>query len=1141
MRGLLFLSLMSSFCASALTPTPSIPVRGIGPDLAESSWPSAYARPVSMWQVSEKAVYADLLAKEQFDILVVPVQVQYYAFSRATRSLMTAQLAAAIAASGNYRVPDPYLVARALGEGERRIQPSEVYELAKRLDVKRIVWSYTGYSMPQRNIRFSIQHQDRLDTGFFDMHLEPVTHWVFHDLIYSDEHPPFEAFQQKLPEALKSMGMEPAAPAAKVAGRGLDAALPSSLLDIAKGSGDAARDAQYFQLLAALTPAMAERARERFGEKSLLSVYRLAETSPGYNYLKARALMVLGERAAAVKTLGPNPTAIEEKHLLALLNGDLPAVQRLAPQVKAPLAAFLARLDANSIGARYGAVDQEKSRASAQAIKLPSEPMKLLAERAFTDWSLWEQHDNIALKRILDREMPVAGFSLDQIGGGTAAVADAARLRSVADLSVLDHVRRLLAANAVKPCCLFSGWALSGLDYLDFFESVASDNLIRRARFLVEIQGAADSALRYIAGIESVYNGHPQVTLARARAETQLAKRASGAARQGYYRSAYANALNAWFWEQGQTRTAADAFDVGSGYSSNPFASDLPFRSFYPTWDLQTWRQLRNARGALNNSMYDVDPLRRLQHLLKLDGKPEEFEKVMQSVEGRFAGNPELADMKAEIAVAKGDTVAAAGFYRDSIKSNPAQWKSYTKLGTLLLEDGRSAEAAKVFMSYPGFGKHANENRVGISNAAYEAGSMLFWSGNLKQAEPLYRIAAGLNTGSDASMSSSARLALLERDFAEAAGELLNRAQRYNSVFAYRDYIGMLHALGHEKEAWEGFEILSRQIPEPQLWETVLVGQRKQGLSVKQIADWSMQDPARNTDPRFSYQAMNVLRAGVTDRKPGAELPALIAQLDRQVWRLEEGERQVVRGGSVVGPDAPTPSRFLAPGVFERSKKAAVKSDLVYFAEAYSLMREGKSAAASTLLQEAATLYDVRNVRVGYFLPYLAFAAAKQGMLDGVEKLLARFPVPQQRFDYFLARAAIAGLTGKTKESLQFLTLARHRRPFTEHRPLYTEYQYAEICEWLFDATKDTKYAAEALAWAKANQAAQPWFAWPYAVEARLATNPADRKRAIGMTQYLDRNSERLSAIPAEEVKGAVADFERKNPFVVRPKKGETT
>ena len=114
---------------------------------------------------------------------------------------------------------------------------------------------------------------------------------------------------------------------------------------------------------------------------------------------------------------------------------------------------------------------------------------------------------------------------------------------------------------------------------------------------------------------------------------------------------------------------------------------------------------------------------------------------------------------------------------------------------------------------------------------------------------------------------------------------------------------------------------------------------------------------------------------------------------------------------------------------------------------------------------------------------------------------------------------------------MQHLALALHRRPFTGRRPVFPEYQYAELCEWLFEATQNPRYRDAALSWARQNQASQPWFAWSYAMEAKLATTPQERERAIAMTHYLDRNSARLASLPKADVDAAVKAFAHRNPF----------
>lgn len=1140
------------FASPATAQVPGIPPKGVFPNLLDHQVPKAYTR-LSVWKATEKSVYGDLLSGGRFDVLVVPVQVQHHAFGRALRSLMSAELALAIASTGAYRVPDPYLVARALGDGERRFQPDDVYRLAERLGVKRIIWTYVGHNGEGR-MRLSVQRQDRMERGQFEGSEANLRH--FTDIAFSDEHLPIDAFQALLPEVLKVGGVEPTTAAPRPVSRLSGNAMPASALAMTEGSPEPARDAYHLLLLAALTPALADRTRERFAEKALLAARGMSPESDGYDYLRARALMVLGQRAAAIRALG-TPGSPAEKQLLALLHGNLPEVDRLASQIREPLPALLAELDARALRANYGLLEEKRSQRSARSAKLEGRAWRLFVERAMAEWSLWSQHGNVPLKQLLDREMPVAGFSLADIAGGVAALSDLDKVRGIAELSVIDHARKLFALNSAKWCCLAIAPRLSVVDYVDFVGSVATDNLVRRARFLIDMQGAPESALEFIARIEAAYKDHPQLTLVRAKAEAALAKRTSGTAGEAQQRSAYGNAFNAWFWEQGQTLTAAEAFNFYRGlgrreYShvDNPFAYDYPFRPFYPTFQGgggQPQVQIRNAQTALANSSFELQPLQDLQFVLvETQGRPEEFDKILQSLEGRFVGHSQMAELRAEASLSRGDTVAAAALYRENINASASRWKSYIGLGTILLEEGKDAEAAKVFMAYPGFAKESTENRVSISNAAYRAGSLFFASGDVEFAKPLYRIAADLDTGSEASLSSAARLALLDGDLATAGGYLLNVARRYNSVYAYRDYLGLLHASGRGEEAWSAFRVVSPRFRGPQLWETALVGHRVEGLVDKQIADWLAQDPARDAGSAFSFVAMYLLRSGVTDRKPSPELAGLISQADRPVWKLEEYDGMIVRyspdgrTGHLFGPDTSRAIAMLPMGPLERLKKQRVKSDLVYFAEAYGAMREGRFPAATALLLEAATYYDVRNPRTGYFLPYLAFAAAKQGQADAVQRLLERFPANQMRFDYLLAQAALSALAGKPQKSLEFLELARHRRPSTDYRPLLIDYQYAEICEWLFDATRDRRFASVALAWAKSNQAAQPWFAWPYAIEARLSAKPAERNRAIAITHYLDKASERLARIPPEELKAALREARKANPFTAPSGKRES-
>jgi hypothetical protein len=222
-------------------------------------------------------------------------------------------------------------------------------------------------------------------------------------------------------------------------------------------------------------------------------------------------------------------------------------------------------------------------------------------------------------------------------------------------------------------------------------------------------------------------------------------------------------------------------------------------------------------------------------------------------------------------------------------------------------------------------------------------------------------------------------------------------------------------------------------------------------------------------------------------------------------------------------------------GLFDASKKTRIKSDLAYFSDAYRSIKNGDYAAAKATFDEAATFYDLAMFDVAYMLPYYALAAAKAGDSSAVEKILGRFGPIDRQFDYYLAKAAIAGLSGNVEDSVQSLNLARYRRPNTWARPLLTQYTYGEFCEMLAELMKNSKVREIALDWARKNQKNEPWQSWSYALEAKLSTNAADRGRALAMAHYLDPNSERLAAIKKSEVDAAVKAYSSLNPFRMKP------
>lgn len=1122
-------------------------------EFSRKELPKTYPRPVSDWKTTEKSIYQKLLSNGKFDVLVVPFQVQEYALDRPTRSLMTAEFAMAISAAQKSHVPDPYLVARALGDGDRVFDPREVYSFADKIGVKKIIWGYVGHNRANR-MSLSVKTQERDSSGILNAQTTSTLK-KFEHISFSDEQPPIEIYQSILPEILTALGVDNSALTAPKPKSQFDVAeLPPSPLVMVTEKQEPARDALYFQLLAALTPHDAERTQERFAEKSLLAIFSISPDSPDYRVLKARAFMLLGLRPAALQALG-EPKTVEEKELAAALNGNLPDVELFSSQIKRGIKKLIAKLDANNIDSDYGEANKNKSIAEANSLKLQGETWQFLAVRAFSDHDYWAQFNNIHLKQMLDNEFPIKDYTAEGLVRGTASLGDSDKLKVLADLSVINHVRKLLEMDTAKWCCQSTPDRLAALDYLNLIEALGENNLVRRAYFLTTLQGVPEQAIEFLNRIENVYKSHPKFSLARAQAQIVIAGAVDGSEKEGLLKAAYENLFNTLYWEQGQTRTSGTAFslipDTGHddyGYFDNCYAADYPFRPYYEYWENggDPERIEANAEAALRNSTSDFKPFIYLHwDFTRPPAHNDKFDALLKTIEGRFQGNPILYPLLAKNSYRKGDSLSAEQYYRESIKSNPLSWDAYIDLGNLLVEQGQLEQASKLIMNYPAFQKDSNVNPVHISNDAYQAGSRFYWIGEFSLATPLYKLASRQETGSEADLTSRLRLKLINGDFRGALLGSLERAQRYNDSYAYRDYLSMLHAMEASKEAWDAFNVLGDQFNNQHIWESVLVGHRKEGKSEAEIISWVKHNKDANHASKY------LLRASVTDRIPSKELANSLVEIAQPVWKLDyrnnpgaqfydglvvqsynDGKEWTVLGPQLHGGGT------LPIGVYETAQKTQVKSDLVYFAEAYRAIRMNDFSLSHVLLQEASALYDLSLNQQGYVLPYYAFAAAKMGDTSAVEKYLANFTAEQKSFDYYLAKAVISGIAGKTEESVQFLKSALYKRPFTGERPLHTEYQYAEICEWLYESTGNSKYKEMAIDWAKKNQKFQPWFAWAYAMEAKLSNNKTERKRAIAMAFYLDPQSDRLGSIAQKERDAAVKEFGRRNPFL-RKKAGE--
>jgi hypothetical protein len=1102
-------------------------------DAAYDGFTTTYPHPASDWQTREKAFYEKLFAGKKFDVLVPPFQVEHSGFDRSTRLLMAAQLAAAITRSGTGKVPDPFMVARALGDGQRQFVQDDVGRLAQSVGARRVIQGFVGHDR-NGHMNLTVVASDFVsgpaESGWkgVALKLEPIP--------FDEETPPIAAFESALPKVLGLLGIDASAGRGNPINARLDlASLPKSPKDLGGSVDNPARDAYIFMLYAAMAPQYMGRAQEHFAEKAYLAASRMVPTSPEYRALRAWAYLALGQRMAAIKALG-TPTDTEEKGLLAVLNGNLPLASEAARKEANPVKRLLQKLYENKIAVTYDMRTSEQANEEVAALKLPGDVWPFLVSRAFTDMDQWSQYDNASLKLLLEYEFPLKEYSLEQIVQGASLLGDSNKIQSAVDLSVYAHGQKLIEADPAKYCCA-AAFSRAGLsDYLDLLQAFGHDNLLRGLNFQTYIQGKPDRAIKFADSIDVVYRGNPYYEAERARAEAAVAKNAPAVQRAALMKTAAERTFNAYFWEQGQSLVSTRAFDEFGEVQTSPFGrvtnlyyKDVPFRPYYSAWaDGDNPEHIRSSNNAMNNATWQVGTFHNfVRYYWRFYGhEPARAENLLKETEGRFKGSYVRNELLATAATRRGDINTAQALYRESINFTPLIWRPYGRLGDLLFEEGKVDEAQKVYLEYPAFKKAGTESRVAIANYAYDAGSKLYWAGHFKLAEPLYEIAASQRTGAGAELSSAARLKLLSGNFAGAMEETLNMAQRYGQYQPYRDYLGMLHASGHSKEAWAGFDTLLAQTRQPYLWETAIVGHRMASQSEAEVAQWATQPRLNNLDHGKSAGAIYLLRYATMDRVPSESLSDTLQKLD--LPRMRPANYPKV---SIYQTWNPPPSQ------------GNLKSAFAYFAQAYRALKLQKYTEAKAIFDEAATVYQIVDIYTkdspdSSFLPYYAYAAAKAGDTSAVEKILSEFKPWDRLFDYCLAKAVLAGVAGRTQEAFDFLQLARHRRPYTEDRPLLTQYTLGEIAEWLAEETKDQRLQSFAIEWAKSSQKSEPWHAWSYAIEAKLSTNPGERRRAIAMAFYLDPKSERLATLKKAEIDTAVKEFGSSNMFL-NPKRNQ--
>jgi hypothetical protein len=1088
-------------------------------------------RPRSEWLNAEMVSYANVVARKQSDILIAPFQTQGFGLDRIERSLMTDDLAYELASK--YKIADPVLVARALGEGARRIDESSILALAARIKARKIIVPFVGHD-GDYTMTVSLRVLD-LERGTTKIISTSEKDW--RAVKFTDDSPPFQVFHSMLPKITQALDL-PVDPRGKAVVRPTvpkAAALPVEPIEqLSQGGFPASR---ALLLLGALASADAEMPRERLLERAYAVSVRYDVPSNDATFVQAYALLGLRHRPAALAML-KDSSRPDSVALRALLNGDLPAARHAFEEITDSYVRLLLAVAVEDLRRTYGnptAVDPDAAASLFGPAQKHWAPFVVLR---LSDQDPWSAPPAAVIKALLDRAFPLRGFDLDSVAQRDQMLHGEDDPSEVTvDIANARHIRRLAEELATSDA---QGSKVTQWDALWLFEDLAVSRLLKELHRVGVMQGRVAAAVRMLDEYDPFFSGDPDLAAVRAKYASGLEKKAGDDERAGWTAIAARSGLLVTYNSPGQNLAAVAglrSFDAAEPLAANVFwdayERDFPARDY---WPLVYVGPAVGIQDAFN--LYQATARQRLAYNSSNAYEivlPEGFDVERSDLPARFVGAPGIEKFMANLKPHSRDQPDNFEDLRRRIAANPELWPNYNELGRALIKRNSDyAGAAKVFDSYPGFHTATAEDSVALSNLAYNVASIFYIHGQVDLSKPFLEISAKLQTGSNAGMTCETRLQVLAGDFTSAMQSTLERAQRYQDMYAWRDFLSLLHVTGSSEEAWKGFSQLESASELPIVWESARVGHQLAGATEADVRRWLNRPENRNARFRDAlFAPWFAIAWNAVERMPPIDLPQLVRQLSGPsgLYVGEDGEFLRFHDTNVRGLQGPS---ILVRTMHKLPAGTAVESDLVYFAEGYTQLRHGNWKNAMDSFVGMMDRYEIDSGTDSFVLPYMAMAAAKTGDQFGLERAIdpSRDGRPMN-FHRWLAKAILAGGRKDVETAAQALRKALDERPVSTNEPILTEYQYAEVCEWLYRETRDAGFMESLLQWVRSEQQIHPASAWPYAMEYAYTISGDMHRRALAMTLFLDPRSERIKAAPAHEKSEAKDWLQKNNPFVL--------
>jgi hypothetical protein len=1110
----------------------------------------------SAWKDTKKDRFKKILLAQQNNVVVIPFvkhEGRKISIDTIGNSLMTRFFVDALQNNTDLKVADYETVRNSLLYAGEPLTKAKVDNYVANMQPDIYISGFVSSDI--KNIMDVVIQVHKLNSnGKYT--LTATRNW--NRISYSDELPPYQMFNKILPEIIAKLNLVKNADSKDVsapvnAQANDELILPETPKRLYSDHSFSLKQKIYnLQLLGLLYPETSITERRKLFERSLFYASKINLQDSDRALFISRALYYLERRPAAISVLKGNKS-VEGEAFQKYMDGDYNNLIKILPSIEKYAHEIMSRIELNDLAYSYSKFSDDNWLKQLTTLYPEWSPLFI---RKLKERDIWfAKGSDVSVKLLLDKYYPVPGQELQSVINSASLKQSDAVLELILLQSIAYHVETVLQTLNTNEFTRIDA-SITKYDVVTFLDNVAQFNIIKRIEMLLDTKGLPDAAIELVNGALEVYDGHTHLLFHKFRALASQAEKIHGIQKSNKLRRAskllvsavsslgsYDKSIMRYefdilkFFSKLQTLENLNQHITYTGYVSALLKKPL---NVYPIKQSNLGK-----KDSLTQLKYTNDNLQYLinSHSLLKASNPIKASELLTENSHRFHGHPDLKKFIAMSSDKSGGGNPVFDHYREVISEGGLDWEAYYSIGRNSVLDGNYKEAMEIFLKYPGFRKSTHIERVTLSNYAYQSGSLLFWHGAISQSIELYELSSSFNTGSEAEITSLARLAIIKGDYKQATKLMAERAKRYHTVYAYRDFLSLLHITGYSKDAWGIFENVVTTIVKPQLWVSALVGHRIAGTQADDFEKWITRKTllvptVNNNNLTWRYALMFLLM----DRPASDKHEKMIKQItDSSVYRVAPSPKgSSVRINFIKGPNG------VSYSVSSNYKNKNIKliagerlpHEYTLFARGYNAIKNKEFRKAYDALYKLGAFYNLyKIISKDYHFSYLARSAVKIGDTQFIENGLGKDMISlaqnkkEPPFDFYLAKAYLSAGKNDHKAAIIQLKKAFAYRPYTGHRPIMTWYQLLEACEWLYQDSGYAGYKKLLLMWAKQYQVIAPMYAFSYAFEAKYTDDPKRKIRALGITLYLDKDSVHLQGITETDIDAARKWFSESEPF----------